>query len=82
MNEFKNMLSFVQAQVELKSEDKIKDKIKKLKILRKKKNLSQSDIGKALGVAWGSVSRWENGQSTPAKRYIKKLTKLIETLEK
>lgn len=84
MNEFKNMIGFVRARVEQRSEeDETRRTIaKKLKTIRGENKLSQSDIGEALGVSWVSVSRWENGQSTPAKRYIKKLTKLIETLEK
>ena len=34
---------------------------------RKKKNLSQKELGDLLGVSNKAVSKWENGESTPRR---------------
>lgn len=37
----------------------------KLKMLRKEKNLGQTELAKALGVSKGTISLWENGLREP-----------------
>lgn len=37
----------------------------KLKMLRKEKNLGQTELARALGVSKGTISLWENGLREP-----------------
>jgi transcriptional regulator with XRE-family HTH domain len=47
------------------------DAIEALVQLRKKKNLSQKDVGLALGVSQESISQFESGEANPSIRRIK-----------
>ena len=47
------------------------DAIEALVQLRKKKNLSQKDVGTALGVSQESISQFESGEANPSIRRIK-----------
>ena len=46
--------------------------------LRKEKNLTQEELGEALGVTGKSVSRWENGKTLPDYSVIKELCEIID----
>lgn len=45
---------------------------------RKKKNLSQKELGDLLGVSNKAVSKWENGESTPRRESLIKLCEILE----
>lgn len=45
----------------------------KIRDLRKEKKLSQSELGKLIGVSQTTVTAWETGRAEPASTYIKKL---------
>lgn len=45
----------------------------KLKVLRVKKRMSQSDLAKALGTTQMTVSAWETGRSTPRPPMMQKI---------
>lgn len=45
----------------------------KLKVLRVKKGMSQSDLAKALGTTQMTVSAWETGRSTPRPPMMQKI---------
>lgn len=47
-----------------------------LKALRVNAQLSQSELGKKLGVSQTSISSWEQGDSIPKSENIYKLAKL------
>ena len=49
----------------------------KLKAARKQKGLSQTELGKLLGVQAQTVGRWENGKSEPNLETINKLCKIL-----
>ena len=49
----------------------------KIKALRVKQNLTQSDIAKKLGITRSSVNAWEMGISTPSTQYIVELALLF-----
>lgn len=49
-----------------------------LKRIRTKKNISQGDIAKELGVSRGFISTIENGKTNPALATIAKLAKAVE----
>jgi transcriptional regulator with XRE-family HTH domain len=51
---------------------------KKIKQLRKKKELSQQEFADKIGLHISYVSRLENGHSQPSIDVLKKLTKLFE----
>jgi transcriptional regulator with XRE-family HTH domain len=51
---------------------------KKIKQLRKKKDLSQQEFAEKIGLHISYVSRLENGHSQPSIEVLKKLTKLFE----
>ncbi|QLL70257.1 helix-turn-helix transcriptional regulator [Lactobacillus sp. 3B(2020)] len=44
-----------------------------LKILRIKKGLSQQEMSKQIGISQATISSWEQGQSIPSGKNIKKL---------
>jgi DNA-binding transcriptional regulator YiaG len=46
--------------------------------LRKKLGLTQEAFAARLGVTWVSVSRWENGHSTPRGLSVKALNALAK----
>ena len=39
----------------------------KVKMLRKKLNMSQEDLARALNVSFATINRWENGKTYPNK---------------
>ena len=49
----------------------------KIKELRTQKGLSQEELGKAMGVHYTHVSRYERNQSTPSIEALKKLAKIF-----
>ena len=50
-----------------------------IKELRKKKNLSQSDISKMLGIKQNTFSQWETGERKPNVVQGIKLAKILDT---
>lgn len=46
-----------------------------LKTLREKKKITQSELGKALGVSFQTISKWENGVTMPDITYLPPLAK-------
>lgn len=49
-----------------------------IKILRNKMLLTQDEFAKYLGVSFGTVNRWENGQYDPTMKTKRKLAPLFE----
>ena len=47
--------------------------------LRTQRNISQSQLAKAMDVSRQAVSKWENGQSTPDPTKMIKLAELLDT---
>lgn len=47
-----------------------------LKIARIKKGLSQAEASKLLGVTNVTLSKWENGKSSPNWKYVEKMKKI------
>ena len=45
----------------------------KIKNLRERENLSQTDFGKKIGVKANTVWRWESGQATPQTRILQRI---------
>lgn len=57
----------------------IKEVIKiNIKLQRVKANLTQKQLSKKIDVNQGTISRWENNEMKPAKKYIKKLCKILD----
>lgn len=50
----------------------------KLKAARKQKGLSQTELGKLLGVQAQTISNWENGKSEPNLKTINKLCEALD----
>lgn len=50
----------------------------RLKELRKSKNISQSDLGKMLGVSKVSISGYEKGTRMPSMEVLLKIVKLFD----
>ena len=50
---------------------------KRIARLRKKAKMSQSQLGKAVGVSRCAISSWELGRSTPKARWLKPLAKAL-----
>ena len=61
--------------MEADSEMKIGSKIKKL---RKKKNLSQEELAKSIGVNPNHLSKLETGKYLPSIAVLKKITEILE----
>ncbi len=51
----------------------------KIKEFRKRKNLSQSDISKQLGIKQNTFSQWETGERTPNVIQAIRLAEILET---
>lgn len=51
----------------------------RIKALRKKLGLSQSELGARLGVTNKAVSKWENGEAYPSTKILPELAKLLGT---
>lgn len=49
-----------------------------LKDLRKQRGLSQGDISKELYVVRKTVSKWENGLSSPSEGQLIRVSKLLD----
>ena len=49
----------------------------KIKELRERKGLTQTDVAKLLGITRSSVNAWEMGISVPSTQYIVELAKLF-----
>lgn len=54
-------------------------RINKIKEFRKKKNLSQSDISRILGIKQNTFSQWENDIRIPNVKQAIKLADILET---
>ncbi|MFR5007977.1 MAG: helix-turn-helix transcriptional regulator [Limosilactobacillus vaginalis] len=52
-----------------------------LKALRVRKGLNQGELGKLIGVSYGTVSKWENGETDPRLNKISKLAKALGVSE-
>lgn len=52
--------------------------MKKIELLRKKKNLTRRQLAEMIGVSQLSIEMWENGLAVPS---LAKLQKLAEVLE-
>lgn len=50
-----------------------------VRFLRKKRNLTQGDLARAVGVSLESISRWERGSRTPSLDDLQKLAKILDT---
>ena len=49
-----------------------------IRFLRKRRNLTQAELGKALGYSARTVSDWENGSTEPNITAIKSLVKFFD----
>jgi len=49
----------------------------KIKLLRERINLTQSDLARQLGLTRSSVNAWEMGISVPSTQYIVELAKMF-----
>ena len=52
----------------------------KLEKLRKKKNLTQEELGKLVGVTCRAISHYEKGRRFPKKEILCKLAEVLECL--
>lgn len=52
-----------------------------MKELRERRGLTQAQIADRLNVDKSSVSKWENGDSTPLRKYRRKLCELLGCTE-
>jgi transcriptional regulator with XRE-family HTH domain len=52
---------------------------KKLRLLRRKRGLNQSDIASILGVAQSVVSDWERGHASPRMARLKAIARALKT---
>ena len=50
----------------------------RLRILRKDKNISQTELGKELGLHYLQICRYEKGLSHPSAKILKKLAKIFD----
>ena len=50
-----------------------------ISVLRKKKGLTQNDLGERLGVTFQSVSKWERGETLPDTSILVDLANILET---
>ncbi len=52
---------------------------KQIALLRKKKGLTQNDLGERLGISFQAVSKWERGESLPDTIILPELAQILET---
>lgn len=50
----------------------------KIKFLREKNKMTQSDLAKKLGITRSSVNAWEMGISTPSTQYLVELSHMFK----
>ena len=50
----------------------------KVKALRKKLNLTQTELAKMLGVVKMTVSRWERGETRPSQLALRQIERLMK----
>ena len=56
--------------------------MEEIKEIRKKLNINQNQLAKALGVSFSTISRWETGQSSPNDTQMEQLEALQDLLQK
>lgn len=49
----------------------------RIKELRLERNLTQSEVAKAIGTSQRNIGRWENGENEPAAVYVKALAEFF-----
>lgn len=49
----------------------------RIKDLRKQKHISQTELGKFVGVSQTTVTAWENGRAEPSSAFLSKLADLF-----
>lgn len=47
----------------------------KIKELRKKKKLTQAELGKIIGVSQTAITAWENDRTLPSREYLAKMAR-------
>lgn len=47
----------------------------KIKELRKKKRLTQAELGKIIGVSQTAITAWENDKTLPSREYLAKMAR-------
>lgn len=57
----------------------IKKAGEQISVLRKAKNLTQSELGERIGVSFQAVSKWERGETLPDVTLLPDLAKILET---
>ena len=55
-------------------------KLKNLKTLRERANLSQTELAAKLGVDARTIGRWEDGKNIPHRVYLKMLNRIFGQL--
>jgi putative transcriptional regulator len=53
-----------------------------VKELRKQLNLSQEELARKLDISFSTISRWENGKSSPSKLAKKQLDTFVAKMKK
>jgi len=54
---------------------------KKIKTIREKLLVSQSEFATMIGVSFETVNRWENNKHQPTYKYRRKIQKLYEKVD-
>jgi transcriptional regulator with XRE-family HTH domain len=52
--------------------------LNQIKLLRKEKGMTQTDLAKAIGVEHSAVSKWEIGSTKPEPQYIERLAEFFD----
>ena len=52
---------------------------KQIASLRKRKGLTQNELGERIGVSFQAVSKWERGETLPDITLLPDLAKILET---
>lgn len=50
-----------------------------ISLLRKRKGLTQSELGERLGISFQAVSKWERGETLPDTAILLPLAEVLET---